>query len=148
MALTLLKPGIDIWEPGEHNGTFRGNNLGFIAATEALAYWENDQFRRDIHSRERRMRLTLERVSEKYGSMCGEVRGRGMIQGIAFRKPELAGRLSELAFESGLILETSGPRGEVAKLMPPLTIEMNTLEQGLVIFENSVDKLAAEEVKS
>lgn len=148
MALTLIKPEIDIWEPGEHNGTFRGNNLGFVAATEALTYWETDEFRLDIHRRELRMRDLLERVSEKHGSLVVEIRGRGMIQGVAFEKPELAGKLSELAFESGLIMETSGPHGEVAKLMPPLTIEMSTLEQGLVIFENSIGKLAAEEVRS
>src|SRR5699024_1482709 len=48
MALTLFKPELDIWGPGEHNGTFRGNNLAFIAATEALSYWENDQFTKEI----------------------------------------------------------------------------------------------------
>src|SRR5690625_1347487 len=48
MALTLFKPELDIWGPGEHNGTFRGNNLAFIAATEALSYWENDQFSNEI----------------------------------------------------------------------------------------------------
>src|SRR5690625_1568167 len=38
MAITLFNRDLDIWEPGEHNGTFRGNNLAFIAATEALSY--------------------------------------------------------------------------------------------------------------
>ncbi|MEC0206181.1 diaminobutyrate--2-oxoglutarate transaminase [Paenibacillus lautus] len=145
MAITLIKPETDIWEPGEHNGTFRGNNLGFVAAAEALNYWKTKDFQLDIGIRENRIRQSLEGVVKDYPQLGGEIRGRGMIQGVAFAKPELAGRLSEMAFEQGLIMETSGPHSEVAKLMPPLTIEMNTLAQGLGIFENSMKQLAAEE---
>jgi diaminobutyrate-2-oxoglutarate transaminase len=44
LALTLLKPELDIWEPGEHNGTFRGINPAFVASTEALrTYWTDDK---------------------------------------------------------------------------------------------------------
>ena len=32
LALTLLKPELDIWEPGEHNGTFRGFAPAFATA--------------------------------------------------------------------------------------------------------------------
>ncbi len=44
MSLVLIKPELDVWQPGEHNGTFRGNNLAFVAATHALQYWENHSF--------------------------------------------------------------------------------------------------------
>ncbi|MFC8586505.1 aspartate aminotransferase family protein, partial [Streptomyces sp. NPDC057217] len=33
MALCLFRPELDLWEPGEHNGTFRGNNPAFVTAT-------------------------------------------------------------------------------------------------------------------
>ena len=39
MSLTLIRPDLDIWSPGEHNGTFRGNNEAFVTATEALNWW-------------------------------------------------------------------------------------------------------------
>ena len=39
MSLTLIRPDLDIWSPGEHNGTFRGNNAAFVTATEALSWW-------------------------------------------------------------------------------------------------------------
>jgi len=39
MALTLVKPEIDCFSPGQHNGTFRGNNLAFVTARHALDYW-------------------------------------------------------------------------------------------------------------
>jgi len=39
-AITLLKPELDQWEPGKHNGTFRGHNLAFVTATAALeTFW-------------------------------------------------------------------------------------------------------------
>ena len=144
MAIPLMKPEIDIWQPGEHTGTFRGNNLGFIAAAEALDYWATEEFKLEIGIRSSRIRETLESMTREC-SLGGEIRGRGMIQGIAFDRPELAGRLSEIAFEQGLIMETSGPHGEVAKLMPPLTIEMSTLNEGLEMLETSMKRLSIEE---
>ena len=40
LSLVLLRPELDVWAPGEHNGTFRGNNLAFVTATAALDYWQ------------------------------------------------------------------------------------------------------------
>src|SRR3954471_4196139 len=40
LALVVLKRSLDVWKPGEHNGTFRGNNHAFVTATAALeSYW-------------------------------------------------------------------------------------------------------------
>ncbi|UQZ83551.1 Diaminobutyrate--2-oxoglutarate transaminase [Paenibacillus konkukensis] len=142
MALTLLKPDIDQWSPGEHNGTFRGNNLAFVAAAEALQYWANDEFRKAIELKSRTVRAALERMAARHPELQGEIRGRGMIQGIAFAEDGLAERLCQAAFDKGLIMETSGPRSEVAKLMPPLTIEDGLLEQGLQIMAEAMKELA------
>ena len=41
--MNLIKPEHDLWEPGEHNGTFRGNNLAFVTAKKAIEeYWLNE----------------------------------------------------------------------------------------------------------
>src|SRR5690606_12136761 len=44
LSLVLLDPTIDVWNPGEHNGTFRANNLSLCAAAEALNFWDNPDF--------------------------------------------------------------------------------------------------------
>ncbi|CAJ0994032.1 Diaminobutyrate--2-oxoglutarate transaminase [Sodalis praecaptivus] len=45
MSLLLLSPDVDIWEPGEHNGTFRGNNHAFITAGTAVShFWSTKEF--------------------------------------------------------------------------------------------------------
>src|SRR5699024_4563060 len=36
LALTFFRSDLDVWKPGEHNGTFRGNNPAFVTATAAL----------------------------------------------------------------------------------------------------------------
>ncbi len=138
MALMLLKPGLDIFTPGEHNGTFRGNNLGFIAAAEALSYWETEDFSQEIAKKSLKLQLHLKKLVKDYPEAKGEVRGKGMIQGITFDFPGLAEKVCALAFDSGLIMETSGPNSEAIKIMPPLTIEDAVLDRGLLIVEESL----------
>ncbi len=138
MALTLFRPELDIWKPGEHNGTFRGNNLGFIAAAEALTYWENDELSRGVRKKGDLVRRHLEHLVQTYPFIKGEVRGRGLMQGIANGVDDLADRICSLAFRRGLIMETSGPKSEVIKVMPPLTIDEQDLKTGLSILEDAI----------
>jgi len=147
MSVLLMRAEHDIWKPGEHNGTFRGNNLAFVSATAALNhYWRGTSFTRSIQERSQILRNRLE-------DMCGrlltddetscEVRGRGMAQGIAFTEtPELAQKICKAAFERGLILETSGAEGQVIKCLAPLTIELGELEAGLDILKESIETVA------
>jgi diaminobutyrate-2-oxoglutarate transaminase len=140
MALTLIKPEYDIWAPGEHNGTFRGHNLAFITATEALNYWENDDFTKDIIDKGLLVDEFLKGLVSKYPELEGEVRGKGLFRGIACGVEGLADKICAQAFERGLIMETSGPNSEVFKIMPALTIDCETLKQGFAIIEESVKK--------
>lgn len=145
MALTLLRRELDVWSPGEHNGTFRGNNLAFVAAAEALRYWENAEFTKEIQRKADKIRQSLSGVVQAYPELEGELRGRGFIQGIAFAEEGLAENVCAQAFELGVIMETSGPNSEVVKIMPPLTITEQTLERGLTVFEEAVKRAAARE---
>ncbi|MFK4496118.1 diaminobutyrate-2-oxoglutarate transaminase [Bradyrhizobium japonicum] len=43
MSLLLLKPEHDVWSPGEHNGTFRGNSLAFVTAAAAIDLWKGGE---------------------------------------------------------------------------------------------------------
>jgi diaminobutyrate-2-oxoglutarate transaminase len=139
MALTLIKPEYDQWGPGEHNGTFRGNNLAFVTATAALReFWSDDVMERSTIAKG-------ERTEEALTELAGESRvveltpkGRGLARGLAFSQPELAAKSCAAAFGRGLLMETSGPSDEVMKIMPPLTITDTELEEGLAIVRESV----------
>ncbi len=137
MALTLLRPELDVWTPGEHNGTFRGNNPAFVTATRAITeFWSDDRFETEV-------RAKGERLNDALLALCAEhqglaARGRGMVQGIAFEQAEDAGLASSAAFERGLLVETSGPEDEVIKLLPPLTVTDDELDHGLEILSAAV----------
>lgn len=139
MALVLMKPELDIWSPGAHNGTFRGNNLAFVTAKAALQhYWTSDEFTQSVRRKAVIMRGWLEHIAYCYPDGAFGVRGRGMIQGLATERPELASKVSARAFENGMVVETSGSEDQVIKLLPPLTIDEATLRSGLDILEHSV----------
>ncbi|MFD0710371.1 diaminobutyrate--2-oxoglutarate transaminase [Paenibacillus sp. GCM10027626] len=145
LALTLIKPAYDVWQPGEHNGTFRGNNLAFIAAAEALHYWTSEEFRQGLAEKENQLRKKLKKLAAGAPETIAEVRGKGLIQGLVFHKAEWASALCAEAFKRGLIMETSGPHDEVAKIMPPLTIEPQVLERGLFIVEKALYAVVEQE---
>jgi diaminobutyrate-2-oxoglutarate transaminase len=138
MAMVLMKPELDIWKPGEHNGTFRGNNLAFVTARAALLhYWSDGAFTETVRRKGNIMRNWLEHIAADYPSGGFSVRGRGMIQALAPVDGQLADRIAKRCFENGLIIETSGA-DDVLKLMPALTIDEKLLCEGLDIIEDSV----------
>ncbi|MDA8367925.1 MAG: diaminobutyrate--2-oxoglutarate transaminase [Actinomycetota bacterium] len=138
-ALTLFRRELDVWAPGEHNGTFRGNNPAFVTATAALEFWETDQLAKETGVKGDIVRDELTVIAERAGSAGAEVRGRGLIWGVAFEEPAVAGEVCAEAFRRGLLLETSGPDGEVVKLMPPLTADVDDeLLPGLEILGDAV----------
>ena len=132
MALLLIRPELDVWQPGEHTGTFRGNNLAFATASEALdCYWQAEAFIDSILKKSRLATELLEKIVEQHPEAQGWVRGRGLIQGLGFDVSGLAQEVARAAFERGLIIETAGARNEVVKLLPPLTIEEEELREGV-----------------
>ncbi|MGH3412667.1 MAG: diaminobutyrate--2-oxoglutarate transaminase [Marmoricola sp.] len=132
MALTLMRPELDVWDPGEHNGTFRGNNPAFVTATAALErFWADDVFVKEVRERAETLRAGLQRIADSYEGAA--VRGRGLLTGVVFPRSETAGEIAAESFQRGLLVETSGPESEVVKTMPALTIEPNHLARGIDI---------------
>ncbi|WP_459614634.1 diaminobutyrate--2-oxoglutarate transaminase [Bordetella sp. 2513F-2] len=149
MSLVLMKPELDIWKPGAHSGTFRGNNLAFVTATQALeSYWSSDAFANEVQRKERLVRDWLENLAHSYPNAGLAVRGRGLIQGLVTAgNPEQANRIARKAFERGVVIETSGAHDEVLKLLPALTIEDELLTRGLDAIEASVAEVLAEDAQ-
>lgn len=144
MSLVLVKPEFDIWKPGAHSGTFRGNNLAFVTAAQALdSYWTTDAFACETRRKEDLVRNWLENLAYAYPQAGLSVRGRGLIQGLATPADgdDLANRIAAKAFEHGLVIETAGPYDEVLKVLPALTIEDELLERGLEILERSTAQI-------
>ncbi|MFC9788546.1 diaminobutyrate--2-oxoglutarate transaminase [Rhodococcus sp. NPDC127528] len=142
LALTLFRPELDVWSPGEHNGTFRGNNPAFVTAAAALDhYWSDDALQRSTIAKGQRIHQIFANLSDQFDGVS--TRGRGMVQGLVFDDPGTAVKVCGLAFDEGLLAETSGPSDEVVKLLPPLTITDEELDHGLSILAEATAKICA-----
>jgi diaminobutyrate-2-oxoglutarate transaminase len=139
LALTLIRPDLDIWKPGEHNGTFRGFNPAFVTGTAALrVYWRDKVLEHGTLAKGQRIAAALTALAGSVPGTLIQIRGRGLAHGLAFEDGELARKVSSAAFESGLLVETAGPKDEVVKLLPPLTISDTEIDQGLVLLADAV----------
>ncbi|MBN3958482.1 diaminobutyrate--2-oxoglutarate transaminase [Nostoc sp. NMS8] len=141
MSLLLIKPDLDIWEPGEHNGTFRGNQLAFIGATAALEYRESSNLEQEVKNKELFLKNFLTQEIASISESIA-VRGIGMIWGIDvknFGGNSLAKSITSRCFELGLIVELAGRNDTVIKILPPLVIDMSTLQKGCSIIKKVFD---------
>jgi diaminobutyrate-2-oxoglutarate transaminase len=136
MSLLLIKPEFDVWKPGEHNGTFRGNAHAFVTARVALEkFWGDRRFQHEI---ERSSALVGERLARIARLVPGAtVKGRGMMQGIDVRDGGVAAEICRRSARRRLIIEAAGPEDEVIKILAPLTTSEQILNRGLDILEES-----------
>ncbi|GAA5145163.1 diaminobutyrate--2-oxoglutarate transaminase [Microbacterium pseudoresistens] len=139
MALTLIRPDLDIWEPGEHNGTFRGIGPAFATAAAALRrYWSDDGLKASTLAKGAKVESRFNGIVARYPNLNLVAKGRGLARGLQFPDGETAEAVCRAAFTRGLLMETSGPEGEVMKILPALTISDAELERGLAIIEDCV----------
>lgn len=139
LALTLIRPDLDIWKPGEHNGTFRGINPAFVTGTAALrVYWQDEVLEHSTLAKGQRIAAALTELAVSVPGTRMHSRGRGLAHGLALEHGELARKVSSAAFERGLLVETAGSDDEVIKLLPPLTASEVEIEQGLAILADAV----------
>jgi diaminobutyrate-2-oxoglutarate transaminase len=146
-AITLIRPDLDLWSPGEHNGTFRGHNPAFVTATAALTFWESDNIVRETERKAALVQKALRGIQRTLSEDAALIKGRGLIQGIEFAEARHARAICARAFELGMILETAGPEDNVVKLMPSLTISDQALEEGLDILAESVRHVLRDETR-
>ena len=132
-ALTLFKPELDIWKPGEHNGTFRGNQLAMVAAKAGLEFMLS-------HNIEEKVKRDSIIIEEELEELKGDydVRGLGFIWGIDVHDEDKASKITKKCFEKGLVLEKAGRNNSVVKIMPALTIDEKLLREGLAILKTVI----------
>lgn len=142
-AILLMKPELDQWKPGEHTGTFRGNNLAFVASTQLIKkYWSDRTFESVIRAKGEIINKGLRSIVEEHTPFAKKYRGRGMVWGLEFEKEkDHAAEVSATCFENGLIAELCGSENHVLKLLPPLTSTEEHLEEGLEILKKSIERV-------
>ena len=139
MCLLLIKPELDIFRPAEHNGTFRGNQLSFIGGAAGIRYFTGHKLDEEVKRKEKIISDFLQKEIAPMDERI-EIRGIGMLWGVELGgiDPKLALEAVHAAFDRGLICEVAGRRDGVLKIMPPLTIEDDVLQEGLMIVKESL----------
>lgn len=142
LALVLFKPELDVWEPGQHTGTFRGNQLALIAGKAGLEMFIEKDLGAQVKRKESIVRSFLENEILTIDSRI-QVRGLGLIWGVDFSAfdEDITKPLIAACFRNGLIVERVGRENNVLKLMPPLVVEDEILIKGLEILRDSLKEI-------
>ena len=134
LAMTLIKKELDIWSPGEHNGTFRGFMPSMITAKAGLEFMKKENIEAKVKEKEKIVKEYLTNNIKDY-----DIRGIGLIWGIDVHDEKLSKAIVSECFKNGLVLERAGRNNSVVKLMPALTIDDDYLKKGLEILVNSIN---------
>ncbi|MEV6173817.1 diaminobutyrate--2-oxoglutarate transaminase family protein [Streptomyces sp. NPDC051954] len=87
LALVVYRDDLDVWEPGAHAGTFRGNQLAMAAGTATLAYVRENRLAERAAELGTRMLSQLHSLADEFPCV-GDVRGRGLMMGVEVVDPE------------------------------------------------------------
>ena len=154
LSLIVYDKALDLWGPGAHAGTFRGNQLAFVAGNVVMNKLKEPGFLEDVT---RKGDMMMSRLMKLKGEMSiiGDVRGKGLMIGVEFIDPngpkdlmgvpepsgEVATMVQRTCFNNGLIMEKGGRNGSVMRCLCPLTITDDEIDRALTIFENAVKEV-------
>ncbi|MFI1825929.1 diaminobutyrate--2-oxoglutarate transaminase family protein [Streptomyces sp. NPDC020412] len=163
LAVIVYRAELDVWQPGAHAGTFRGNQLAMAAGAATLAFVRENGLAARAATLGARMLGQLQGLAAEHPCI-GDVRGRGLMIGVELvdptadtgvgpdgrpsgaavppPAPTLAVAVQRACLERGLIVELGGRHSAVVRLLPPLTISD---EQAAAVLDRFADALAAAE---
>ncbi|MEH6389375.1 MULTISPECIES: diaminobutyrate--2-oxoglutarate transaminase [Pseudomonas] len=148
-AVVVMRRELDQWEPGEHNGTFRGNNHAFVTAAAAFEhFWTTDEFAKSVQAKGKIIKERMQKIVRKHGPDSLFVKGRGMMLGISCPDGETAAAVCREAFEHGLVIETSGNHSQVVKCLCPLVITEEQIDKAMTILDAAFATVFSEQVET
>jgi 4-aminobutyrate aminotransferase/(S)-3-amino-2-methylpropionate transaminase len=130
---------MDAVPAGGLGGTFGGNPLSCAAAVAVLDAVAEPEFLARASTLGETMRVRMEELASRHDAI-GEVRGLGPMLAfeLAEQSPDRASAVVSAAFERGLLLLSCGMYGNVIRLLAPLTIEQDVLDEGLAVLRESL----------
>lgn len=135
LSVLLYREHLDVWQPGAHAGTFRGNQLAMAAGTATLAFIKAEGLIEHAAAVGDRLCRHLLQLKSEF-AWIGDVRGRGLMLGMEIVDPggipdsqghppadgQQARLFQQSCLRRGLILELGGRHGATVRLLPPLII--------------------------
>lgn len=146
-SIVIYNKKLDVWSPGAHIGTFRGNQLAFAAGVATIKLIKRDNILQNVKSQGCYIVKHLNILKQEL-AIIGDVRGSGLMIGIEIVEPhtnKMAGWIAKLIrkelLANGLIIELGGRNDCVVRLLPSLLVERNTVNAALKILERCLRKI-------
>ncbi|MGG5573084.1 pyridoxal phosphate-dependent class III aminotransferase [Vibrio diazotrophicus] len=151
MAILVINKKFDTWKPGEHTGTFRGNQLAMVSGAKALEIITRDNLVEHANIAGQYLRMGLEKIQSRVNCVA-EVRGKGLMLGLEIQDPsgelnkfgepksapQLTLAIQRAALERGLMVEKGGRDGSVIRFLPPLIISFEQIDFALRTLEEAI----------
>ena len=155
LAVIVYDRALDVWGPGAHAGTFRGNQLAMAAGVATLRHINTERTWAHAGRMGERLRTHLEAVRSDMPCI-GDVRGRGLMLGVDIvdeqagpdalgsrpASPDLAKAVQRECLHRGLIVELGGRHGSVVRFLPPLIIEEREVDAVAQVFIEALSAVA------
>jgi diaminobutyrate-2-oxoglutarate transaminase len=146
LTVLIYHKRLDVWQPGAHAGTFRGNLLAMSTGLATLRFIQQNNLPAHVAKMGARLRGHLLEI-QKAHAFIGHVRGLGLMLGAKIVNPEKLGsdgvpvpdheraaRIQQEAFKRCLIIEIGGRSGSVLRFLPPLIVgesEIDRIAEGI-----------------
>ncbi|BFU46620.1 aspartate aminotransferase family protein [Krasilnikovia sp. MM14-A1004] len=142
VSVIMYHERLDVWSPGSHIGTFRGNNLAFASANAYLDVVARDNLMAYVRERGAQLMAGLRQIQIDT-TLVSDVRGRGLMLGMEMSgrgtasASEVASEFQREALRRGLIVEIGGREDCVVRLLPALNVPAGTVDEALAIMRDA-----------
>ena len=146
VAVILYNEQLDVWAPGAHTGTFRGNQLAFAAGAEAIRIMRRDDVLANVGQRGEQIADRLVKLQVHPG--VREIRGLGLMWGVELAdSPDgrsagtLAREVQAYALRQGLIVEVGGRDDCVIRMLPALNVSADVVDIACSLLIDAIEKI-------
>ncbi|MDD9272218.1 aspartate aminotransferase family protein [Paenibacillus sp. GCM10023248] len=156
LSVVIYNAKLDVWQPGAHIGTFRGNQMAMAAGLATLKYIKEHNIPAKVEQLGRHLRMRLNELKQDVNCI-GDVRGRGLMVGVEIvhasgqpdrlghypQHPKLASQIQKECLKRGVILEVGGRHSAVMRFLPPLIVTQEQLDDIAGLFSEAVHAACA-----
>ncbi len=150
MALIAFKQEMNCWKPGDHIGTFRGQQYAMTAGRALLETIRDENLVDNAKTQGDYMLRRLNQIKDQYPDIVGEVRGKGLYIGVEMNKnlPDpgnLCLNIKHSMLNKNIVMERGGRQGAVLRVLAPLTINREICDMFLGALDKSLAELSLDQ---
>lgn len=151
ISAVIYNKSVEAWGPGDHIGTFRGNQVSIAAGNGAMDFAREYDLASHTRFMGAYLQAGLKKIQNHY-PVIGDVRVAGLMAGIEYNKAanshepdaDIVKALRKACFERGLLFEVGGHYANVIRFLPPLILTKELIDDALAIFEAAHASLLAD----